>query len=418
MKTRVIRDLFVQLADCQEKKQPDQVRELLKTIFNLLLKSVYSIVRGQAPPRIMRGLMDLEIEIGGEEGDFKTFDSRQMIELFNRGQVPEYMETAFGEEDCLAVAMDLDAIGRWLETPNADQKKPRPAAVRFVCQWMTFFAEETGIVDFIEPVDATCAVSADPLSGECTALPQPEKPFTDPVTGMTFVFIPGGTFSMGDTFSGGAQDEQPVHEVSLSPFYMAIYPVTQAQWKILMSENPSSCAGDEHPVEQIALDDVMTFIARLNAASPKGIYYDLPSEAQWEYAARSGGLDELYAGGPEPEVVAWFDDNTSGGTAPVGTKLPNALGLYDMSGNVWEWCRDRYLASAYTHHAKVDPVCTTGGGRDRVIRGGSWHLDAWSVRCSRRFCFDPELFGPALGFRLVMVVKKEGVEDSRLRGAE
>ena len=88
----------------------------------------------------------------------------------------------------------------------------------------------------------------------------------------------------------------------------------------------------------------------------------------------------------------------------MGTKAPNGLGLYDMSGNVWEWCRDIYHPEAYRRHAKKDPVCTQGG-TDRVIRGGSWHLDAWSARCSRRFRFDPDLFGPALGFRVVMALK-------------
>ena len=211
---------------------------------------------------------------------------------------------------------------------------------------------------------------------------------------------------MGDSFDEGADDEKPVHEVTLAPFAIATTPVTQAQWQSLMDENPSNFTGDDHPVEQVSLADVRMFIDRLNAQSPTGFRFDLPSEAQWEYAARSGGKNERYAGGQELETVGWFaDNNTTGATAPVGQKSPNALGIYDMSGNVWEWCRDIYLSGAYRSYSKNDPVVTQGG-RDHVIRGGSWHLDAWSARCVRRFRFDPELFGPALGFRVVMEVKR------------
>ena len=113
---------------------------------------------------------------------------------------------------------------------------------------------------------------------------------------MRFVFIPGSTFLMGDTFNEGVEDEKPVHEVSVSDFYMAAFPVTQAQWNCLMDENPSNFAGDDHPVEQVTLIDVQAFIDKLNAASEGGMHFDLPSEAQWEYAARSGGKDELVAG--------------------------------------------------------------------------------------------------------------------------
>ena len=407
LKTQQIRNLFEKLVDCENKQQLDQARHQLKTLFGMLLKSVYSQVRGQVPPRIMRGLMDLETEIGGEDGDFKVFDNHQMIDLFSRGEVAGYMQPSINNGDSLAAAMDLDAIGRWIETsdaPDAETKKTYLAAVRFIHCWLVLFAEEAGIAGAIELVDTADVVSSALPAGEKAALPQAGKPFTDPVTGMRFVFVPGGTFSMGDTFGDGVEDEKPVHEVTLSSFFMAIHPVTQAQWKILMNENPSNFVSDQHPVEQVALDDVMTFIDKLNGASPKEVHFDLPSEAQWEYAARSGGLEELYAGGQDPETVAWFENTYHSRTAPVGTKSPNGLGLYDMSGNVWEWCRDIYHESAYRHHDKTDPVCTTGG-RDRVIRGGSWHLDAWSARCSRRFRFDPELFGPALGFRLVMVVR-------------
>ena len=396
-----LQTLFKKLTECEKSQQLEEACELLKTIFNALLKSVYAIVRGNAPPRIMRSFMELEVEMSGEDGDFKTFDNRQMIDLFSRGKVLAAMQALFEKGHRLSLAMDLETIDRWLADLNGQSRKTSLAAVQFVHQWMVLFAVETGVIDLDASGHETPPDRVDPLKTENMALPRPGEPFVDSVTGMTFVYVAGGVFPMGDGFGEGAQDEQPVHEVFLSPFYMAICPVTQAQWKMLMPDNPSSCVDDDHPVEQVAFGDVMAFIDHLNAASPKGIVFDLPSEAQWEFAARSGGLDELYAGGSDPETVAWIDDNTDGGTAPVGTKPPNGLGLYDMSGNVWEWCRDIYRASAYRHHEKEDPVCATGG-RDRVIRGGSWHLDAWSARCSRRFCFDPELFGPALGFRLVM----------------
>jgi formylglycine-generating enzyme required for sulfatase activity len=237
----------------------------------------------------------------------------------------------------------------------------------------------------------------------------------DPVTAITFVFIPGGTYFMGDTFGDGIDDEKPVHEVTLSSFYMAASPVTQAQWECLMADNPSSFTGPDHPVEQVQLSDVTMYIDKLNSNAPRGMRFDLPSEAQWEYAARSGGQEQLYAGGQDPETVAWFDANSKEGTAPVCSKQPNGLGLYDMSGNVWEWCRDTYQPDAYRYHSETDPICTQGGP-DRVIRGGSWNLDAWSVRCSRRFRFSPDLYGPGLGFRLVMEERAQGFEGSRGQG--
>ncbi|MGA6924667.1 MAG: SUMF1/EgtB/PvdO family nonheme iron enzyme, partial [Desulfosarcina sp.] len=237
-------------------------------------------------------------------------------------------------------------------------------------------------------------------------LPNGEGVYTEPTTGIAFVFVPGGTYSMGDTFDQGVEDEKPVHEVRVSAFYLAIHPVTQAQWKRLMPENPARWVDDDRPVEQVTLSDVTAFLDRLNAAAPEGLHFDLPSEAQWEYAARSGGKEDLYAGGQEPRVLAWTDENSGGRTAPVGLKQPNGLGIFDMSGNVWEWCRDLYQADAYLSHPAVDPVADRVG-RDRVIRGGSWNLDAWSARCSRRFHFDPELFGPALGFRVVMEIAEK-----------
>jgi formylglycine-generating enzyme required for sulfatase activity len=167
-----------------------------------------------------------------------------------------------------------------------------------------------------------------------------------------------------------------------------------------MPGNPSAFIGDNHPVEQVSWLDVQAFLQELADMAQGSGPYRLPTEAEWEYAARSGGKDEKYAGGDQVEPLAWFGDNSEGRTCPVGLKRPNGLGLYDMSGNVWEWCRDVFDENAYSLHSMANPVAT-GKGPDRVIRGGSSNLDAWSVRCARRFGFPADACGPGLGFRLV-----------------
>ena len=226
--------------------------------------------------------------------------------------------------------------------------------------------------------------------------------FHDAVCGLEMVFVPSGAYMMGDTLSQGIEDEKPVHMVTLDAFYIGRFPVTQKQWLDLMTENPSQFTGPGHPVEQVCWGDVLAFAGKLTAAHEGRYQFRLPTEAEWEYAARSGGLDELYAGGKDIDAVAWYEANSQGRTHPVGGKASNGLGLYDMSGNVWEWCQDTYLEDAYSRHAPNNPIIQADGA-DRVIRGGSWNLDAWSARCSRRFNFRADFFGPGLGFRLVMV---------------
>ena len=402
MKSKEIRQYFQDIADGVQTREFDRARSLARTLFNGLLKTVYAQVRGQASAATMRHLLEREIEIGGENGDFRDFDDGQMIDLFTRGEVAGHLQRHMAPESSLSASVNIQAVARWFDPGTHETDAKSQASVRFVHAWLRLFAEEAGILEPEEDSPAERRGFSDTVQNTVATVLNVGKPYTDPITGINFVRVPGGAFSMGDTFDDGVEDEKPVHEVTLSDFYMAACPVTQAQWKCLMAENPSSFVADDHPVEQVTLNDVQAFIDKLNAASKSGLHFSLPSEAQWEYAARSGGKRELYAGGQDPEAVAWFDENSSGGSAPVAGKAPNGLGLYDMSGNVWEWCLDLYHADAYRRHSKMDPICTTGE-TDRVIRGGSWHLDAWSARCSRRFRFDPELYGPALGFRVVMI---------------
>ena len=223
----------------------------------------------------------------------------------------------------------------------------------------------------------------------------------EPVCGIEFVLVRGGSFAMGDTLGRGIENEAPVHQVILDDFYIARYPITQAQWSDLMEENPSEFQHADHPVEQVTWSDVCDFARKLSNAAQPDTRFILPTEAQWEYAARSGGADDLYAGGDDIEVVAWYEENSGGSTHPVGQKKANTLGLHDMSGNVWEWCRDNYRPDAYERHGSRNPVIESRG-EDRIIRGGSWSLDAWSARCARRFNFRADFSGPGLGFRLIM----------------
>jgi formylglycine-generating enzyme required for sulfatase activity len=224
--------------------------------------------------------------------------------------------------------------------------------------------------------------------------------YIEPVTGMEFVLVPAGTFQMGDLHGEGWDNETPLREVRIERFYLGRYAATQGQWEKVMGANPSMFRkGAQYPVEQVSWADVTAFLRRLNEQTAGGGGFRLPAEAEWEYAARSGGRKELYAGGDDIELLAWYSENSAGSTRPVGLKAPNGLGLFDMSGNVWEWCQDIYAPAGPAAAGRERPDGKKEV-RERVIRGGSWNLDAWSARCSRRFGFREDYFGAGLGFRL------------------
>ena len=200
----------------------------------------------------------------------------------------------------------------------------------------------------------------------------------DPVTQMEFVWVPQGCFQMGSN----EYSSEVHHEACISGLWLGKYEVTQGQWQRVMGNNPSSFKeGDNYPVDQVSWTDAKEFISKLNAQG--SAKFRLPTEAEWEYAARSGGRPEKYAGGNDVGSVAWYDSNSGGSMHAVGTKAPNGLGLYDMSGNVWEWCEDVYSASAYSSHLRENPLYG-GGGSVRVIRGGSWFDRPTYVRSSNR----------------------------------
>ena len=222
--------------------------------------------------------------------------------------------------------------------------------------------------------------------------------------------IKGGTFEMGDTFGDAFGNEKPVHSVTLSDFSLCKYPVTQGLWKAVMGEgnNPSYFKGDDSlPVEMVSWEDAQVFIATLNKKS--GQQYRLPTEAEWEYAARGGNQSKgyQYSGSNDVKEVAWYDENSKGKTHPVGGLKPNELGLFDLSGNVWEWCQDWYDEKYYEFCKKNGVVVNPVGpdeGVNRVLRGGSWINDPQFCRAAYRNDYGPDSRIFSIGFRLALQV--------------
>ncbi|HWR59815.1 MAG TPA: SUMF1/EgtB/PvdO family nonheme iron enzyme [Thermodesulfovibrionales bacterium] len=209
--------------------------------------------------------------------------------------------------------------------------------------------------------------------------------YTDPVTGMEFIFVKGGCFDMGDTFGDGDSDEKPVHQVCLADFYIGKYEVIATQWLEVMRTYPREFRGGRNdPVAPVSWNLAQAFIRNLNQRTGKN--YRLPTEAEWEYAARSGGKNERWAGTSDPSLLgayAWYDRNSGGTVHAVGQKKPNGLGLYDMSGNVGEWVADWYDGNYYSH-STVDNPQGPGSGSRRVQRGGGWFYQATFARTTNR----------------------------------
>ncbi len=213
------------------------------------------------------------------------------------------------------------------------------------------------------------------------------------------VRVEGGTFTMGCTAEQLGMcddDETPTQTVTLSDFYLSKFEVTQALWESVMGDNPSHFSNcEECPVENVDWNDIQVFLSRLNAQT--GLNYRLPTEAEWEFAAR-GGQAFVYAGGDEAVDVAWYAENASDSTHAVGQKMPNALGLYDMSGNVYEWCLDWYTEN-YSGSGTNNPQGPKSGF-SRIRRGGSWKTANSILRTTNRDAFLPNAAANDTGFRL------------------
>ena len=264
----------------------------------------------------------------------------------------------------------------------------------------------------------SCATSADQCRISYRGAADPTAPFdhvglrlclsTEPsftVNGVSFdmVEVEGGTFTMGATAeqTGVFGDEKPTHQVTLPSYYIGKTEVTQELWQAVMGSNPSNFTGKNLPVEKVSWDDCKTFIAKLNALTGKN--FRLPTEAEWEFAARGGNKSRgyKYCGSNTLSDVAWYVDNSDNKTHPVAAKTPNELGIYDMSGNVLEWCNDWYSSSYYTSESQTNPTGPDSGS-SRVRRGGSWNYRENTCRVSYRGDTTPSFRYNYLGLRLCL----------------
>ena len=255
---------------------------------------------------------------------------------------------------------------------------------------------QEGIIDFT----LTTAIAKAPMSttSQGTAI---EKIIVNGVS-FNMIKVAGGTFTMGATSEQGNDAdsyEKPTHSVTLSDYMIGETEVTQKLWQAVMGSNPSYFSGTNLPVEGVSWYDCQTFIRKLNQMTGKN--FRLPTEAEWEYAARGGKKSKgyKYAGSNTLSSVAWYNDNSSGKTHPVKQKHPNELGIYDMSGNVHEWCQDWY--GSYSSSVQPHPVGPSTGSF-RVYRGGSWYNGVWYCRVSYRGYNVPMCYTKYLGLRLAL----------------
>ena len=249
----------------------------------------------------------------------------------------------------------------------------------------------------VSPVQVP-AVPSNTISDDVITIPVKDGICIEMVKVEAGTFMMGATSEMKDSYGW----EKPVHQVTLTnDYYMGKYEVTQALWQAVMGSNPSEYKGDNLPVETVSWNDCQKFISKLNSLT--GRKFRLPTEAEWEYAARGGKESRgyQYSGSSNISDVAWYDENSGSKTHPVGTKQANELGIYDMTGNVWEWCSDWY--SSYSSSSQTNPTGSDSGSA-RVSRGGGWNCNASYCRLSVRFYYTPDFRLDILGLRLALSV--------------
>ncbi len=280
--------------------------------------------------------------------------------------------------------------------------------IGLVCPW----SGEAFPIQEWDKLDVDAAPSPD------AAEVQAGKPWKEPLSGITFLWMPGGCFTMGSPpdAEGRDADEEPLHSVCLSGFWLGEREVTQQQWQRVMQHNPSQLhhemigqKDEAFPVEGISRLDVEAFMNKINLLHRGQVVVQLPTEAQWEYACRNGGEKIPLPGYGQVDQMGWYQANSSQTTHMTGTRAPNRFGLFDMSGNVWEWIQDTYDKAAYGQHSNTDPLYTADTPF-AVIRGGGWKDSVEALRCANRGFERVTSKRPDLGMRLAAAVDVKGQE--------
>ena len=331
----------------------------------------------------------------------------EAIEILSEGlPVAELQEKHISRPVISAIAMAMK--GRHERTQsiaefvsNLENRANKSKKHIFKSGWLWAVVVAVTIVAIWLMVPFNKGASSDNSSNDSIYTPKIKTFYANGVP-FEMVEVRGGTFRMGATSEQGcdAYDwEKPVHSVTLSGYYIGKTEVTQALWKAVMGSNPSYFKGDDLPVENVSWDDYQVFVRKLNSLT--GQNFRLPTEAEWEFACRGGNnsLGYKYSGSDNIDNVAWYDGNSGDKTHPVATKSANELGIYDMSGNVWEWCCDWY--GDYTSGALTNPKGPESGS-GRVSRGGSWNCDAGLCRSSIRINYSPTYRFNTLGLRLAL----------------
>ena len=331
----------------------------------------------------------------------------EAIEVLGEGlPVAELQEKHISRSVISAIAMAMK--GRHERTQsivefvsNLENRANKSQKLIFKRGWLWALVVAVAIVAIWLMVPFNKGASSDNSSNDSIYTPKIKTFYANGVP-FDMVEVRGGTFRMGATSEQGRDaksNEKPVHSVTLSGYYIGKTEVTQVLWEAVMGINPSRFKGDYLPVENVSWDDCQEFIRKLNSMT--GQNFRLPTEAEWEFACRGGNNSRgyKYSGSNNLGSVAWYDGNSGNKTHPVGTKAPNELGIYDMSGNVWEWCSDWF--ANYSSGAQTNPTGPYGGSR-RVCRGGSWYSFVRCCRSSIRINYFPTYRGYYLGLRLAL----------------
>ena len=328
---------------------------------------------------------------------YEADDFIERVRRFKEGP-PE-----FGREDMPA------AVRRLIEQCLAHEPKQRPADFDLLLRRLTATPSAgMAVAASIGGVSAPARREEErdpraPAPASFTPPPPVRRPavapgteWTEPSLGLRFAWVPGGRFRPGDP----ADPSAAASRVTVDDFWMGCFPVTQGQWHRVMGAHPSHFQGGaDLPVEQVSYDDAMDFLRRLIRMTGRRYRFCLPTEAQWEYAARSGGRDEPFAGGHEADPAAWHRENSGLATHAVGQRRPNGLGLYDMCGNVMEWCGDGQVPDV--DGSRSAPSAYDGAGARRPVRGGSWNTPPGACRTWDRRWVTSALGYSTLGLRLI-----------------